>query len=62
MSAGAFVSSLQVSTERQGRSGLGLDARRRASDRWLASGRQRLPWGRQNPFIARRWSTASTAC
>lgn len=39
MAEGRFVSSLRVSTDRQGRSGLGLEAQREAVTSYLNGGR-----------------------
>ena len=42
MSDGKFVSSYRVSTERQGQSGLGLEALKEAVNRWLGTNQHEL--------------------
>ena len=65
-----FVAYYRVSTDRQGRSGLGLDAQREAVQRYLAAiGGQligehtEIETGKRNdrPELARRWRLADVA-
>jgi hypothetical protein len=63
MAEGKFISYLRVSTDKQGRSGLGIEAQREAVVRYLtaANGRfqvRRLPEGAGAPSVGRSTSQA----
>ena len=60
MAAGKFVSYLRVSTDKQGRSGLGIEAQRHAVERYLNGGRWKLAAEYVETETGKRWIVPSS--